>query len=300
MKKFYQNFPNIQTKVGFFTVIILAVLVFGYLWLSNRLTLTAQQEVKISFTDIMGLEVGDKTMFRGMEVGRVKSVEARKDDILVIAKIDRAIHLKEGAQFYTSDRSLMGGTTLNISQGEGNRIIDLSREQLGNPPNSILSLVGKAAATFESVNTVLAKLRSDDGLLDKSANLMDDAGSAARSVDALAGNAKAELTATLNRIGQLTDEVNKVVNSNADNVNAALSGTPQTISNINTTLDSLQVLSAKLSGTVNAVNNGKGTAGKLISDDKLYQQLSDSVANLDSLVQDIKAHPKKYVKFSIF
>ena len=48
------------------------------------------------------------------------------------------------------------------------------------------------------------------------------------------------------------------------------------------------------------VERGEGTLGKLVNDDKLYADLNTSVQSLKSLIEDIKANPKKYLKISIF
>jgi ABC-type transporter Mla subunit MlaD len=47
---------------------------------------TSQYELKVSFPDVMGLEIGDKVMYRGMEVGRVKSITAEKIELLLLPK----------------------------------------------------------------------------------------------------------------------------------------------------------------------------------------------------------------------
>jgi phospholipid/cholesterol/gamma-HCH transport system substrate-binding protein len=194
----------------------------------------------------------------------------------------------------------MGGTAFNISQGKGLTNIDLSQIQKGDEPFGIMSILSKAMVTIAEVNGVLEELRSQNGLIDKSATLLDNAGSAANAVDALAVGTKAEITTTLAKIETLTDQVKQVVNSNAGNVNSVLDKTPGTINHLNRTLDSLQVLSSRLGNTLDGVNQGRGTAGRLLTDEELYSKLLNSVTNLDLLVQDIKAHPKKYLKISLF
>ena len=56
---------------------------------------------------------------------------------------------------------------------------------------------------------------------------------------------------------------------------------------------SLQSVSSKL-------DNGQGTLGKLVNDDKLYRDVSEASANIKALIADIKANPKKYFKVEIF
>jgi phospholipid/cholesterol/gamma-HCH transport system substrate-binding protein len=50
----------------------------------------------------------------------------------------------------------------------------------------------------------------------------------------------------------------------------------------------------------NRVNRGEGTAGRLVTDSELYDQLNAMVESVDALVKDIKENPKRYVKFSLF
>lgn len=300
MTKFYPKLYRTQVKVGLFTVIIVLVLLAGYLWLSNRLSIRSQNDLRLSFEDVMGLEIGDKTMFRGMEVGRIKSIEARDTDILVTARINRDIKLREGARFYISDSSLMGGTALNIAQGGASAALDLHRIQSGEAPTGVMSLLSKANTSIGEFNLILAELRREDGLIQKSSALLDNADSAARSVDLLSSDAKIKLTQSLARIDLLTERISSIVNTNEASVNSLLQSSPAAVANLNSTLDSLQTLSNTLSRTITGVNSGKGTAGRLLNDPDLYDKLVRSVANLDSLVQDIQVHPKKYVKFSLF
>lgn len=300
MKKFYPKLYQAQVKVGLFTVLTVLVLLAGYLWLSNRLSIRSQRDLRLSFEDVMGLEIGDKAMFRGMEVGRIKSIEARDQDILVTARINRDIKLREGARFYISDSSLMGGTALNIAQGLASAALDLGRIQSGEAPTGVMNLLSKANASIGEFNLILAELRRDDGLIQKSSTLLDNADSAARAMDLLSGDAKIKLSQSLARIDLLTDRINSIVNTNAASVNSVLQSSPAAMASINSTLDSLQTLTTTLSQTIAGVNSGKGTAGRLLNDPDLYDKLLRSVANLDSLVQDIQAHPKKYVKFSLF
>lgn len=300
MDKFYNNIYRTQVKVGIFTVTILLILIFGYLWLSGRISMRQQQDLRLSFDDVIGLEVGDKAMFRGMEVGRIKDIEAREGDILVTARIRKDIRLREGARFMITDSSLMGGTALNIGQGDGEGFLDLSKVQTGAEPFGIMSILAKATGTIDEFNRALAEIRGEEGLIGKSSDLLDDAGAAARSVDDLALSSKAEIAATLEKIERLTGQVNRMVDDNSGNLTKAMSKAPATLANLDAALDSLQTLSSRLGSTIEGVNSGKGTAGKLLTDAELYDRLLQSVENLDALVADIRANPKKYVKFSLF
>lgn len=300
MKKFYTNTIKTQARVGLFTLVIAILLIVSYLWLTNRLNVGARQDLNLSFEDVMGLEIGDKVMFRGMEAGRVSEIRMERDQVFVLARIGKEFKLKAGSRFYIADSSLMGGKGLYIEPGMGEGYLDMSKTHAGEAPAGVMSIVSKASAAIDEMKIMMAELRSDEGLLHKSSTMIDDAGSAARSVDALATDMNAEIGAVLSRIDALTAQIDQVVNANKDNVSSVLASSPRTMQNLNHTLDSLQVLSGKLHQTVEGINRGKGSAGLVMTEDELYRRLMESVNNLDALVKDVKANPKKYVKFSIF
>ncbi|MFO8145180.1 MAG: MlaD family protein [Candidatus Syntrophosphaera sp.] len=300
MKKFYNNIYKTQVKVGLFVVIILAILILGYLWLSNRISTVSQSELKVSFTDVMGLEVGDKVNLQGMEIGRVSKIRAREGDILVTARINRDIKVKKGARFYIENSSLMGGTQMNIQQGGGDGPINLAQIQAGESTAGLMGIVRNAGLIVQDMEAFLREIRGEDGLVEKSSALLDNADSAFRSLDNLALDTKAEIRATLKRVDSLAEELDRIVRDNSASVDSLLQQSPGAMANINSTLDSLRVMSGRLGSTLDSLSTGKGTAGRLINEDELYWNLLDAVAGLDSLVTDIRENPKKYLKISIF
>jgi len=300
VKKFYPKLRSIQIKTGIWTVVILVIFVLGFLWLTNRLSMGSQDVIKVAFSDVMGLEVGDKVMSRGMEVGRVNSIKAVGDRVLVEAKIASEIGLKQGSQFIISDSSLMGGKALMILPGEGLQPLDLRLVQTGNNPEGVMNLIGKASSALDQLQQTLAQLHEPDGLLTKSSNLLDSADKAVQNTGNLARDIKTELSITIAKVEQLTTTINDIVLENRTSLKNTISQSPAAIGRINSTLDSLQSLSVKLGTTAEALNTQEGTAGKLINNKELYEKLSTIVDNLDALVKDIKSNPKKYVKFSVF
>lgn len=300
MKKFYPQIRSVQIKTGIWTIVITMMLVLGYLWLTNRLAMGASYDLKIAFSDVMGLEVGDKVMFRGMEVGRIKSIKAGDEAILCTARILSEISLKEGSRFLISDSSLMGGKALMISQGDGPGIIKSSQVQTGSSPDGIMNVISKASETLSELNQAILLLQAPDGLLERSGKLLNTADTVVQNTGAMAKELKLELSQTIKQVDGLSASLQAVVQENSAPLKDSIARSPALLAKIDSTLDSLQYLSANLNQTAHALNSDSGTAGMLLSDKQLYERLNSSVENLELLIKDIKANPKKYVKFSIF
>jgi phospholipid/cholesterol/gamma-HCH transport system substrate-binding protein len=125
--------------------------------------------------------------------------------------------------------------------------------------------------------------------------------SATGNIDNMVVNEASRISSILIRLDSLALTLNEnrqgisniVSNFEVISDSLAQSDIPSTFANINTTLVDLQVL-------LRSIEQGKGTLGQLMVNDSLYDQLNNSAASLDSLLIDIKANPKRYVKFSVF
>jgi phospholipid/cholesterol/gamma-HCH transport system substrate-binding protein len=105
----------------------------------------------------------------------------------------------------------------------------------------------------------------------------------------------AVLTSNLNKLTTDLDRQIKPIlaktSTFTDSLNAMQLG--KTVNTLNTSVASLQTI-------LRDINNGEGTLGKLTQDDALYRNLNNTASDLDALISDLKANPKRYVHFSVF
>ncbi len=300
MKKFYPNLRSVQIKTGIWTIVICLILVFSYFWLSGRLAVRSHYELKIAFPNVMGLEVGDKVMYRGMEVGRVKSITASKDKVITTANIRSDIILTEGTRFLVSDSSLMGGKALNIIPGDGKNPLNIKNLQQGTSPEGMMELISKASAGLDELNETVKLLNSPDGLMQSSRKLVQNADGTVTEMGNLAKEIKQELVITVNKIEDLTSSLQEVIAENKEPLKNTLVEGNITIEKLSATLDSLKILSANLNRSAKTLTENEGTAGLLLNDKQLYEKITTATDNLNALIKDIKENPKKYIKFSVF
>jgi phospholipid/cholesterol/gamma-HCH transport system substrate-binding protein len=69
---------------------------------------------------------------------------------------------------------------------------------------------------------------------------------------------------------------------------------------LNATIANLDATVGQLNNVVSGIDRGEGSLGKIMKDDQLYNNLNAASNNLNSLIEDLKANPKKYVNFSVF
>lgn len=299
MAKFYQHLRSTRIKTGIWTILILIILVLGYLWLSNKISMKKQQYLRVLFTEVMGLETGDKIMFRGMEAGRVKSVQLHPEGIVVMGKISADIRVPVGSRFYIED-SIMGSKSLNILPAETTKYLNLQDIQRGDTPVSMMAMIAQTKDMLSRLDTILRDIETEGGMIDLSEKLVRNTDATMTEARQGIAGLRAELSVMIGKVEEFTDTAGQIAQENRESLNSTLSLAPATFSRINSTLDSLQTLSANLNRSAVMIAEGSGSAGKILNEDDLYQKLMISIDNLDALIADIKANPRKYIKFSVF
>lgn len=258
-----------------------------------------QQYLRVLFTEVMGLETGDKIMFRGMEAGRVKSVQLHPEGIVVMGKISADIRVPVGSRFYIED-SIMGSKSLNILPAETTKYLNLQDIQRGDTPVSMMAMIAQAKDMLSRLDTILHDIETEGGMIDLSEKLVRNTDATMTEARQGIAGLRAELSVMIGKVEEFTDTAGQIAQENRESLNSTLSLAPATFSRINSTLDSLQTLSANLNRSAVMIADGSGSAGKILNEDDLYQKLMISIDNLDALIADIKANPRKYIKFSVF
>ena len=69
---------------------------------------------------------------------------------------------------------------------------------------------------------------------------------------------------------------------------------------ISKTVSSLEKATTTLNTILAGIKEGKGSLGKLATDDQLYKSLNSTSNSLNTLLQDFRLHPKRYVQVSVF
>ena len=120
------------------------------------------------------------------------------------------------------------------------------------------------------------------------------------------------LDATVSSFKVTANELQGIVQGNSEKLDRTFTNLDEMSTNFNKFSDTLTTMNiSKITGDLekviadfeavsNKLNNGEGTAAKLINDDAVYNNLDRATKQLEQLLQDIKLNPKRYVHFSVF
>lgn len=289
-----------EVKIAIVAIVGLVVLFLGMNFLKGLDLFSSDNRYYISFRDISGLSSSSPIYADGYKVGVVRGIVydySQSKDIIVEADINKDMRIPKGSSAeIVSD--LMGNVKVNLLLASN------PRERV-NPGETIVGgindgAMGQMKDLIPVVQDMLPKL--DSILASVNLLLQDPAiANSLHNVETVTGN----LTVSTRRLNTLLGTLNRRmpgllakadgVMDNAQVVTSNLSkvDVEGTMRKVNATLDNVQAFTDQL-------NNNTGSLGLLMRDPNLYYNLNATVKSADSLLIDLKSHPKRYVHFSVF
>ena len=310
-----------QVKVGFLFVIALAVLIWGIMNLKGLELFTSSRTFYAVYDHVNGLVVANPVSIKGMQVGQVKKMyfhPRHEGKILVELYIKNEVPIPKNSVAKILSSDLLGSKEVSIELGNSKEMIKngdtlnaSTDATLGEEVNrQLLPLKRKAENLISSIDTIATIVQQ---VLNKNtrANLveaiehvkqaLENIAHTTYYVDTLVGSQRNHLAAIITNIESISSNLQKN-NGKIDHVIQNLSDVsdslakariPATLNQINTAVQNLTLVLEK-------INKGEGTLGMLVNNEDLYKEVTKAARDLNLLLEDIKANPKKYVKVSVF
>lgn len=289
-----------EIKIALVAIVGILIMYFGINFLKGMNLFSTNNAYYMTFDDIQGLGASTPIYADGYKVGTVDGMEYDyKENGPIKVKVDiiKDLRIPQGSKAEIV-KDLMGNLQVNLLLANNPR----ERVEPGGViPGAVNGgMMDKAANLIPVVEKMLPKL--DSILTSVNALLADPALAASlHNVETITSNltvSTRELNTLMaglnNQVPGMVRKANGVLdNTNRLTANLASLDVQGTLNKVNQTLESAHQFTEKL-------NSNQGSLGLLMNDTKLYDNLTSTMGHADSLVIDLKAHPKRYVHFSVF
>ena len=292
-----------EIKVGILATVCLFLLFFGFNFLKGVNIFSPTNGYHGTFSHLHGLEEQAAVYIRGHKVGQVDRLHydfTRDSAFLVDISIHKDIALPQGTKMALIADGMLGGMAIELQFPDSPITNDQSPIAKGSflpttyVPGLIESLQGELLAhvdeAVQEVDSLVAALRTQvEG---------EHIKHSLENVDRISGDLTS-VSANLKHM--MKTQVPTIVN-NADtaiaNLNVIVADIKQ--ADLKATVARVDKTVENVNGLVSDVRSQEGTIGQLIYNQSLYNHIDATVISADSLLTDLKAHPKRYVHFSIF
>ena len=305
-----------EVKIGLMVVVAVLGLILGLNFLKGNSIFSSTKNFYTNYTNIIGLQESAVVQINGFVVGKVTSIVLQPDKTINVGfSVSKEINIPTGSFAQLTTNDLISGTkVISLKLSESTQFIPEEGLVQGKESEGILDNLSETVAPL--MGTVKSTLVTLDTLINSVNNIVNT------QTQANLHNSIVSLDKTLIELAALSAALNK----QTQNVNSIMSGANSVVTNfatnnqkINNSLSSLQDFTDKLNQTeidktlnnlestsqdlksfIAKVNDTSGSLGMILTDKKLYHNLTSTIGSLDTLIGDVKEHPAKYINISVF
>jgi phospholipid/cholesterol/gamma-HCH transport system substrate-binding protein len=296
-----------EIKTALLVIGGISLFVYGFSFLKGNSLFKNSKTIYAVYQEIEGLIPGAKVSINGLSVGKISKIDflPNTTKILVTMNIREELDFSNESSAMLYETGLIGGKAIALIPifDSKNRVKDGDTLTASVKPG-LTELINRQIEPLQL--KIESMLTSADSLFAGVSNVLDN-------------NTQTNLKNTLENLSITTNNLNKaslaaleILDQNQEQLNATFSNISDTSKNLKSITDSISNAQISysikkfnesvegLNRIVSSIESGHGTAGKLIYDEALYQNLTEASQELESLLGDLKKHPKRYVHFSLF
>ncbi|RED49530.1 MlaD family protein [Seonamhaeicola aphaedonensis] len=293
-----------EVKTAVLVLSGIVLLIFGYNYLKGQNLLDSSRIFYTEYANVEGLTPSMPVTISGKVVGKVSKITFKDDgsaNLIVELLVDSDFQFSKNSKAELYETGLIGGKAVAIVPAFDNAanaesgdtlagsvqagLSELVNQKLTPLQEKIEAVLGNTEQSLTNINEVFddkTKVNLRNSIADLSV-IISNFKDTSKSIDALVITNKDKLNSTLENVDNISLNFSKVSDSLV-NTNIG-----QTIRNLESTLNNFNTILANM-------ESGKGSMGKLLKDDALYNNLEGATGELEELLRDIKLHPKRYFR----
>lgn len=289
-----------EVQIALVAIAGIVVMFFGLKFLKGMTLFSTADSYYAKFSNVAGLSVSSPIYSNGYRVGVVEDVIYDYDgsnEIIAVLGLDNKMRLPNGTKAEIS-KDLMGNVELDLILGPnpldqmepGDTIYGHMQQGALAKAGEIIPQIQQMMPKIDSILYHVNMLLSDPALSNSLHNvdqITANLSATTNELKYLSANLKTQMPGMMEKADNVLDNTNTLT-KNLSDLDIAM-----TMDKVNNTLQNVEQMTAKL-------NSNEGTIGLLMRDQELYRNATSTMGHVDSLMIDLKQHPKRYVHFSIF
>lgn len=279
--------------IGLVVIFISVAMFYGIRFIQGSNMFLDSIKVHASYPQINNLQVGNPIYINGLRVGLVTATEISHDKdahIEVDLTLETKYPIPNNSKAEIMELGVMGGMAIEILLGDSKSNLKdgdniQSSIRMGMMDKMMKGIAPVADKTDQLVNKVEKTLDSFKTMADKFSSTLDSI------------EVKSQLRDINEMVNSFT-KTSKMVQASVAQMSDSLSAIDyQKINELTTNINELSISAKAL---MDKVQTEDGSINQLLSKPDLYNNLEESSKALEILLKDLKAHPKRYVHFSVF
>jgi len=297
-----------ELKVGTAIVIAVFAAFAGIRFFQDVPLFGSSYMMEAKFDSAGGLVAGNPVRMKGVRVGSVEEVtlDSKTQKVRVHFRLTEGTKIPGGSTAQVAGISALGGVYLQINPGSETDDALSSGAVLEPPPEGTLferftekapSLANKADSTLTNTNQMMSRLSRelqdpDSDLRRTLVSIRETSGNLEEITEA----EKENIRELLRNLEGVSSDLKAFTGENGDSLDVAVRRLNQSLDRLNQSLASFEKTSAKLDTITTKINQGTGTAGRLVNDPDLYVKMDSAANRANRILTDFQQNPSRYLE----
>lgn len=298
-----------ELKIGIFVVAVLVISFFTINYLRGEDIFNREIELTSRFENLEGLVASAPVYIKGYKAGKVSEVvyDSAESNFKVTCAVSKEFVIPSDSKMTIYSVDIMGGKGIRIDLGSSSQAAQDGDALTPSFEVGLMDgLAGEIAPLMKKVNGVLDSLSVTVSGVNRmlSAENQKNISSILAHLD----DTMSDLNALSSAVGGKSDEIQTVID-NVAGISAKLSGIADqvgtTMTEVNTfagkiNSTDIEGLVKSVAGLLENINNPEGTVGRLMNDDSVYNSVDILLNDINELITKIQENPRRYFKISVF
>jgi phospholipid/cholesterol/gamma-HCH transport system substrate-binding protein len=325
-----------EIRIGIFAAAVIFLLVWGYSFLKGKNFFENNSEFHIKYENVDQLEVASPVFIHGYKVGSVTKIKIDPEDftkILVTIDIKGGIKVPKNTKAIIVSMGLVSGKAIVLDvthecEGEdcaedGDFLQGELRGMLSSmvPESELDAYLNKFKSGFQGIMDSISDGNDSMNFVDDSKKIISNLASITKKLDKILDKTDSNIENSIANVEALTKSLkasDKKIESIIDNldiiaqnlknanIDSLIINGNTTVAGLSSSIDGLKSVLVKADSSLNSIDkmvadvkNGKGSLGKLLKDDKIYEELDLTIKHTNLFLQDLRLHPGRYINISL-
>lgn len=293
---------NIELRVGLVIIFGLAIFIGAIIWIQGYRFGKYNYEVTAVFDEVGNLSKGDPVNVSGIRKGKIKELNLVDEGVIVTFILSSDVQLKRDATATIKNIGLMGERFLAVTQGRAAESFDLSVPLRGRYDIGIPEVMGRMGEMITELRNLVHSLKgsiASEENLDKFTTTIANFEKLSYSLADYMERNRSSLDKTAQNFLKASSDMRMIARDNAVRIDTIMNHVDGATRRLDTIITNLEYVATAAREFAQNLNEGDGTLQLLVDDRRLYDDLRKTADNIDDLINDIRANPRKYINFTV-
>ena len=293
---------SVEFRVGVIILMGIAIIAISLYWLQGYKLKMNSRLVQVVFDDVGALAIGDRVTVSGVNKGKVNDLDLTADGVKVELQLNRDVNLRADAEIVIKNMGLMGERFVAIKPGKDTAEFNYDQIAVGLYDTGLPEVMGLMGEMIQELRNLVVSFKrtiGSDSSLSRFDRTIANLESVSVSLKDYMDRNETKLDAAAQNLVSASKRFNQVLADNGPRVDSTMARFDRSSARVEKIVNVLDTLSMTVRDFADQLDNPEGSLQMLLQDRRLYDDLRQTADNIDDLISDIRANPRKYINLKV-